>query len=245
MFACPPVAPTLYEQPQSQVTVQPSTATFTCSANGLPRPVISWLRIINGSPVPIAQSSKYTIATTPVGAQNQTSTLMILNTSPDDTTAYVCSATNVVGSVNASSTLSVQGSTYYLCYIKIWHRIPLQHVVSFILVGANINSAQTGYISNENSPISFQCIATGIPTPDIMWYRNGSSLLSSSDLRITVGPLNQQLLSSGLYQMVQTLTINNTVDSDSGSYSCVGSNTVNMDTSTFELFIRSKLTEAY
>ena len=103
-----PVAPTLYSQPQSQVIVQPSTATFTCSASGLPRPVFSWLRTVNGSPVPITPSSKYRTVTTPAGTQNQTSSLMILNTSPDDATTYVCKSTNVVGSVNASSTLSVQ-----------------------------------------------------------------------------------------------------------------------------------------
>ena len=107
--SCLPDAPTLYEQPQSQVIAQTSTATFTCSASGHPRPVISWLRVVNGSPVPIVPSSKYRIVTT-VGTQNRTSSLMILNTFPDDTTTYVCCATNVIGSVNASSTLTVQGN---------------------------------------------------------------------------------------------------------------------------------------
>ena len=117
-------------------------------------------------------------------------------------------------------------------------------ISSIFIVGVSIISHQSAYFSNENTPVTFRCTATGIPTPDITWYRNGSSLLSSSDPRITVGPPSQQLLSSGLYQVVQTLTITNTADSDSGSYSCVGNNTVSMDTSTFELVVRSKLADS-
>ena len=109
---CLPVAPTFYEQPQSLVIAQPSTATFTCSANGLPRSVITWQRVTNGVSVLITQSSKYTIVATSNGAQNRTSTLMILNTSPGDATTYICTATNVVGSVSTSSTLSVQGKLH-------------------------------------------------------------------------------------------------------------------------------------
>ena len=104
-----------------------------------------------------------------------------------------------------------------------------------------INSSNNTYITNEMTPVTFQCTVTGIPSPNITWYRNGSSLLPSSDPRITVSPPNQQLLSSGLYQVVQTLTINNTADSDSGNYSCVGNNTVGMETVDFELIVRSEL----
>ena len=109
-----------------------------------------------------------------------------------------------------------------------------------ILVIPDIRSSNNTYTTNEMTPVTLQCTATGNPSPNITWYRNGSSLLPSSDPRITVGSPNQQLLSSGLYQVVQTLTINNTADSDSGSYSCVGNNTVGMDTSTFDLTVQCK-----
>ena len=86
----------------------------------------------------------------------------------------------------------------------------------------------------------FQCTATGIPAPDINWYRNGTVLSYSGDSQILVSSPSQQLLSSGVYQVTQTLTIANTTVSDSGYYSCVGNNSVGMDTSTFVLTVRGK-----
>ena len=90
------------------------------------------------------------------------------------------------------------------------------------------------------TPVTFQCTATGIPIPSFTWYRNESSLVPSSDPRITVGSPSQQLLSSGLYQVVQTLTIDNTTDNDSGNYSCVGDSIAGTDTEVFELIVQSK-----
>ena len=86
----------------------------------------------------------------------------------------------------------------------------------------------------------FQCTATGIPTPDINWYRNGTVLSHSGDFRILVSSPSQQLLLTGVYQVTQTLTITNTTVSDSGNYSCVGNNGIGIDTSTFVLTVRGK-----
>ena len=95
------------------------------------------------------------------------------------------------------------------------------------------------------TPVIFNCTATGNPSPNITWYKNGSSLLPSSDPRITVGPPREKLLSSGLYQVVQNLTINNTADRDSGSYSCVCNNTGGMGTQEFDLIVGSKWITLY
>ena len=109
MTVSSPVPPDIYEQSQNQTVVQPSNASFSCSANGLPRPSITWLRVVSGSLLPITQSSKYTIVSTPIGEQNQTSTLMILNTSPEDATEYACHAANLEGSTVTTATLTVHG----------------------------------------------------------------------------------------------------------------------------------------
>ena len=103
------VAPTIYQQLQDQVAIQPNTATFTCSANGLPRPTISWLRQVNGQSLTISQSSKYSIVTAPVGTQSVTSTLTVANTAIDDAVMYTCNATNQAGSADSTGTLTVQG----------------------------------------------------------------------------------------------------------------------------------------
>ena len=105
-----------------------------------------------------------------------------------------------------------------------------------------ILSSEESYITNETTPVTFQCSSTGIPTPSISWYRNGTALTPSSDPLVTVGSPSQQLLSSGLYQVTQTLTITNTADTDSGNYSCMGNNTAGTDTALFTLVVQSKLT---
>ena len=105
----------------------------------------------------------------------------------------------------------------------------------------NITSLNSIYVTNETSPVTFQCTATGIPSPSIIWLKGGTALSSSSDPRITLGSLSEQLLPSGVYQVTQTLTIINTTDSDSGSYLCVGNNDAGSDTDQFQLIVQSKL----
>ena len=103
-----------------------------------------------------------------------------------------------------------------------------------------VTSSSAMYTTNETTPVTFQCSSTGIPTPSISWYRNGTALTPRSDPRVTVGSPSQQLLSPVLYQVTQTLTITNTADTDSGNYSCVGSNTAGTDTALFTLVVQSK-----
>ena len=114
----------------------------------------------------------------------------------------------------------------------------------FHAVGASITPSQSVYVTNETYPVTFQCTATSTPSSDITWYKNGTVLSSSSDPRITVGSPSQQLLSSGVYQVTQTLTITNTADSDSGNYSCVGNNSVGTQSATFTLVVQCKNTNS-
>ena len=135
MHVCPD-SPEIYEQPQNQSVAQPSTATFVCSAVGNPRPTLTWKRLSNGVVTTINQSSKYGIVITSKGDQNQnqTSTLMIFNTSPVDTSQYTCFAENIQGHTQSTVTLSVRGecnmfkfsTLHYLCHVlyRYTHHIP-------------------------------------------------------------------------------------------------------------------------
>ena len=118
---------------------------------------------------------------------------------------------------------------------QFWHTINCSFAV-----GTSVVLSNAIYTTNETSPITFQCSATGIPIPSISWYRNGSSLTPSSNPRVTVGLSSQQLLSSGLYQVTQTLNITNTTDTDSGNYSCMANNTANSQSATFLLVVQCK-----
>ena len=95
------------------------------------------------------------------------------------------------------------------------------------------------YTTNESTLVTFQCSVTGIPSPVITWYRNGA-LLPGGDPRISVGVATEGQLSSGVYEVMQNLVIESTVDSDSGTYSCSGSNAAGNDTDSFQLAVQCK-----
>ena len=170
--------------------------------------------------------------TAPVGTQNMTSTLTVSNTAIDDAVSYTCNATNQAGFVASTGSLTVQ------CKLIGIINLTVVAMVTLIVAGASIISSQSVYNTNETSPVTFQCTVTSNPSSDISWYRNGAVLIPSNDPRVSVG---QQLVSSGLYQVTQTLTITNTTDTDSGNYSCVGNNTAGTDTALFALVVQSKL----
>ena len=91
-------------------------------------------------------------------------------------------------------------------------------------------------VSVENSSVTFECTATGIPAPTITWYRDNAIFDQENDSRVII---NSTTTEDGLlYQVVETLTINETKDNDSKSYSCQASNAAGNDTAVFELVVQ-------
>ena len=84
------------------------------------------------------------------------------------------------------------------------------------------------YIVNETDPVTFNCSATGIPPPEITWMRNGVLLDDNVDPRISLGNLSDPEVfpttGGNIYSVSRNLTISNTGDNDSDTYTCVGSN---------------------
>ena len=102
---------------------------------------------------------------------------------------------------------------------------------------------QLTYTVNEGNSVTFECTATGIPDPEITWRRNGMAF-NSSDQRVTIGsmPSIMEVMRDSdnetVFEVTQTLTLNTTMDSDSGMYECVAMNDVGQDSSSFELIVQ-------
>ena len=101
------------------------------------------------------------------------------------------------------------------------------------------------YTVNETDPVTFTCSATGIPPPEITWTRNG---VPFSNARVTLSnPTMPELYPTdggNIFLVSRNLTLANTMDADSGTYTCVASNgnavTPN-DTQDSQLFVNGKL----
>ena len=94
------------------------------------------------------------------------------------------------------------------------------------------------YTVKDYSTASFQCIGTGIPAPNINWYRNESLIIASDRFTMSTSTyLNDSTL---VYVVISALNITQAVESDSGNYTCSANNTVDNVAEQFELDVLSE-----
>ena len=100
---------------------------------------------------------------------------------------------------------------------------------------------------NETDSVTFVCVVVGIPAPNISFYQNGVLLDQSTDQRITLTdnsePQEFQSATGIVFRVSRNLTLDNTMDADSGTYTCVASNGNDVtptDVQNFELFVRGE-----
>ena len=101
------------------------------------------------------------------------------------------------------------------------------------------------YTVNETNSVTFVCVVVGIPAPSISFYRNGRVIDESTDMRITLTDNSepQNFLPSGgtVFLVSRNLTLDNTMDTDSSTYTCAASNLAVNVTRDFELVVQGEL----
>ena len=101
------------DAPENLTVVQPDDATFSCQANGSPRPAITWWRLTSADSdfVQIIMSDPdYSVDETMIGDFGLRSSLTIPAIMFGDTGEYLCQAQNIFGSAAESAFLNVQGN---------------------------------------------------------------------------------------------------------------------------------------
>ena len=98
--------------------VSPNPAVFTCEADGVSIPVITWWRRESSNSLTQLYSDgvNVTISDRNLTARTKQSNLTILQPQPVDVAEYVCVATNEIGSnVFASDSASAVLTVYGMC----------------------------------------------------------------------------------------------------------------------------------
>ena len=239
------VAPSITVPPMSVSVVSPDPAVFSCTADGVPRPDITWWRANNGTEMEVMEDSFTQITTSPVNGRLIMSILIFNETQPFRSGVYVCSAANILDPARATANLAVNGrlkstsfhhlnKTVFLIYIDIPQIItPIENFI---------------YTVNETNQVMFGCSASGIPTPTISWFRidgNVSTVLVEDTKYLIAIPQvdDAYALPNGrgtAFLVTSTLTIPVTQDEDSGQYACQAVNDFGNETRAFDLVVQGK-----
>ena len=94
--------------------VSPDPALFSCTADGVPTPTISWLRVDNGTQVDVTTDSNVQINNAPIN-RTIVSNLTFNEAQPVRSGVYNCVASNLLGSAAEMAQLTVNGR--YACLL--------------------------------------------------------------------------------------------------------------------------------
>ena len=95
--------------------VEPERASFTCVAEGLPRPIITWFLQQDNMTSKISDSLDFNITVTEGSGDRQvTSTLIVVSVRPSLAGMYICNASNVVDDDTKNATLIVHSECLHL-----------------------------------------------------------------------------------------------------------------------------------
>ena len=110
-FHSTPVPATIIVSPMNTTVVSPNPTVFTCVADGVSIPVITWWRreFSNSLTQLSSDGINVTISDRNLTARTKQSNLTILQPQPVDAVEYICVATNEITSDTASAVLTVYG----------------------------------------------------------------------------------------------------------------------------------------
>ncbi|KAL5487215.1 hypothetical protein EMCRGX_G019791 [Ephydatia muelleri] len=200
---------TIFLYPASYV-LQGSDLYIICVATGTPPPAITWT--LNGQPTPY-QSFSFSILPSSITCDTifpGVAASYLLITSISSSGNYTCNATNI------------NGSSWQNVYIE-------------VQVPPSITTFPENQVKLQSNSISLTCGASGVPTPNITWWRtwsNGSSTQVSDGQNISI------ITSSLARNTTSTLTIQSAQPSHAGNYTCTTTSVEGSVSATANVFVQ-------
>ena len=250
MFYVIVVGPNITSSPMNQFVVFPGNTTFTCVAEGLPRPTISWfITVPSGSLVELPRNDPVLGLsiedTNGPGDREVTSVVIIINILSFLGTTYTCVASNEVDTQVATANLTVQSKCKPL-----WLETYSMMNIPFPAV-PEIVAPPEGLILtvDQFQPVTFTCAAAGTPLPEISWIRqiNGADFTLGAGDSITIDDptvTDEFLLSDGrgvVMGVNRSLTLMMALDVDSGRYFSIANSTTGEVRRGFDLVVQGEL----
>lgn len=180
---------------------------YTCRADADPKPTVSWHR------------SNRVVGNSSVG----TAALYFSSVQPTDDGIYSCTAINHLGQSTTVRRLTIYGSLHHLC------RLYLYFGIIYYLVPPRILLSPQDVTTTVRRTLKLQCQSSGIPTPDVMWEKDGVRI------REEQGSTRQISISSD-----GTLSITAVSIYDTGQYTCIITNLVGSLNSSAYVIIQGK-----
>ncbi|RXN06313.1 hemicentin-1 [Labeo rohita] len=197
VLVSPTIAGSGPEGSAEEVTVTLNSPTsLVCEAQSYPPAIIIWLK--DGTPF----ESSRNVRVLPGGR-----TLQILNAKQEDAGRYTCVATNEAG-----ETLKNYEVKVFVPPVINKNDIP----------GESLSPKEVKI--KVNNTLTLECEAQAIPTPTLVWYKDGQILKADGHLTITANG-----------RIVQ---IKHTQVSDTGRYTCVATNIAGEDEKDFDVNIQ-------
>lgn len=160
------------------VVSEGAEAKFICKVSGHPDPQITWYK----NRKPLENDGPYRF----IQSADDTFILIIEEVVREDLGYYMCQAVNTAGSKSTEAKLAVETVEKPLCLLE---RNPLQR--------GRVKSERSGSQKDKyvcapefttklksktvplDSTVKLTCSVSGVPEPDIQWYKNGEKIYSS------------------------------------------------------------------
>ncbi|KAK3738145.1 hypothetical protein QZH41_016645, partial [Actinostola sp. cb2023] len=142
-----------------------SSLLLLCNATGHPKPQVKWSK----SGVPVSSGNRYVV---------NGRSLRIFSLQTNDSSAFTCTATNLVGEDSASSELMVKG------LLRPTINVVKKRIKNFDKTQPIRVTVGTTLITSPNATVVVSCPVSARPTAVLSWQRNGKAIIPSQKYRM-------------------------------------------------------------